>query len=255
MPQAHFRFYAELNDFLPPARRKVTFTHTFQGRVSIKDMIEALGVPHGEVELILVNRLPVDFSHLVQDGDRISVYPVFESLDITPLVRLRPRPLRDPKFVLDAHLGRLATYLRLLGFDALYRNDYEDEELARLSADEHRTLLTKDRGLLKRSMVTHGYCVRATDPKAQAREVVERFDLFRLVSPFSRCLRCNGLLEAVEKEAIAHRLLPRTRDEYDEFQHCPACDRLYWRGSHYAHLQEFIAEVLNKPYRHGSSAG
>jgi uncharacterized protein len=246
MPQAHFRFYAELNDFLPPGRRRVEFAHTFQGRVSIKDMIETLGAPHTEVDLILVNGASVDFAYLVQDGDHISVYPVFESFDITPLLRLRPRPLREPKFVLDTHLGRLAAYLRLLGFDTLYRNDYGDDELARLSADEHRILLTKDRGLLKRRRVTHGYCVRDADPKAQTREVVAHFDLFRSVKPFSRCLRCNGLLERVEKGAITHRLLPRTREGHDEFHRCPTCDQLYWRGSHYARLQHFVAEILNE---------
>src|SRR3989338_9144205 len=116
MSRAHFRFYEELNDFLPPERRKTTFTREFRNRASVKDMIEALGVPHTEVDLILVNGASVDFSYLVQDGDRISVYPMFESFDIRPLVHLRPRPLREPKFVLDTHLGKLAVYLRLLGF-------------------------------------------------------------------------------------------------------------------------------------------
>ena len=130
MKRAHFRFYAELNDFLPRARRQTAFACRFQGRVSIKHMIEALGVPHPEVDLVLVNGQSVDFSHLVQDGDRISVFPVFESLAITPLVRLRPQPLREPTFVLDTHLGRLAAHLRMLGFDTLYWNDSADEELA-----------------------------------------------------------------------------------------------------------------------------
>lgn len=104
MRHAHFRFYAELNDFLPLSCRQVTFEHTFEGRVSVKDMIEALGVPHTEVDLILVKGAPVAFSYLVRDGDRVSVYPVFEALDIGPLTRLRPEPLREPRFVLDTHL-------------------------------------------------------------------------------------------------------------------------------------------------------
>src|SRR5262249_31383318 len=156
MNRACFRFYAELNDFLPPGRRGVTFTYSFEGSPSIKDLIEALGVPHTEVDLILVNGESVDFAYRVREGDRISVYPVFESLDITPLLRVRPRPLRETRFVLDTHLGRLAAYLRLLGFDTLYRNDAGDDELARISSGEGRILLTRDRGLLKRSQVTHG---------------------------------------------------------------------------------------------------
>jgi len=244
MSQAFFRFYAELNDFLPLYRRQVPFSSSFQGHPSIKDAVESLGVPHTEIDLILINGVSVDFSHPVEDGDQVSVYPVFEGLDISPLVRLRPYPLRDPRFVLDTHLGRLATYLRLLGFDSLYRNDYRDEELAHISADEKRILLTRDRGLLKRSLVTHGYCVRSSDPRRQIKEVVERFDLVEQAVPFKRCLRCNGLLAAVDKEEIAGRLPPNTRLYYQEFYGCTNCSQLYWQGSHYAALQRLIQEVL-----------
>lgn len=241
MAQATFRFYAELNDFLPPSRRQVSFAHHFNGRVSVKDMIESLGAPHTEVDLILVNGESVDFHYLVQDGDRISVYPVFESFDITPLLRVRSRPLRQPRFVLDVHLGRLAAYLRLLGFDALYSSDCDDATLAALSRDEHRTLLTRDRGLLKRRQVTHGYCVRTTNPREQVREVLRRFDLFRSVAPFSRCIRCNGALEPVAKQVVEDRLPPHVRQQYDEFRICKACGQVYWRGSHYDRLRALIA--------------
>jgi uncharacterized protein with PIN domain len=242
--QAHFRFYAELNDFLPPDKKQRTFSHSFELNASVKDMIEALGVPHTEVDLILVNGQSVDFSYLVQDGDQISVYPVFESLDITPLMRVRPQPLRETCFVLDVHLGRLTTYLRMLGFDALYRNDYADEELAHVSSSQGRVLLTRDRGLLKRSIVTHGYCLRATNPRQQVLEVLRRYDLFKSIKPFQRCLHCNGLLQPVDKAAISHRLLPKTRQYYDEFRRCQGCDRIYWKGSHYQRMQQFIDSVL-----------
>ena len=241
MAQATFRFYAELNDFLPHHRRQVPFVHRFNGRVSIKDMIESLGVPHTEVDLILVNGESVDFHYLVQDGDRISVYPVFESFDITPLLRVRPRPLRQPRFVLDVHLGRLAAYLRLLGFDTLYTPDCDDATLAALSRDERRTLLTRARGLLKRRQVTHGYCVRTTNPREQVREVLRRFDLYRLVAPFTRCIRCNGLLQPVPKQAIADRLPPHVRDNHQDFRICATCGQVYWRGSHYDRMQALIA--------------
>lgn len=244
MPTAYFRFYAELNDFLPPQKRQTTFGHAYSGRVAIKDAIEALGVPHPEVDLILVNGASVDFSYRLREGDRVSVYPVFESLDIAPLVRLRPEPLRDPKFVLDAHLGRLAAHLRLLGFDTLCPRDAADGELARLAAAERRILLTRDRGLLKRRAVSHGYCVRAEHPKPQVREVLARFDLHRLASPFTRCLRCNGELVAVEKSAIAGQVPPRAWEAFDEFRRCAACGRVYWQGSHYDALRAFVVEVL-----------
>ena len=241
--QAEFRFYAELNDFLPAERRQVRFAHAFEARASVKDMIEALGVPHTEVELILVNGEPVDFSYVVQDADQVSVYPVFESIDPTPVVRLRPAPLRDPRFVLDTHLGKLAGYLRLLGFDTLYRNDYDDATLARISSEEHRVLLTRDRGLLKRSMVTHGYYVRETDPQRQVIEIMRRFDLQRMITPFHRCIRCNGVLSVADKSSLGARLPPRTADYYDEFHVCDCCGKIYWKGSHYQRLLDFIAQV------------
>jgi uncharacterized protein with PIN domain len=247
MARAFLRFYAELNDLLPHSKRQVTFAHTFAERASVKDVIESLGVPHTEVDLILANGASVDFSYSVQDGDCISVYPIFESLDITPIVRVRPRPLREPRFVLDGHLGRLAAYLRMLGFDTLYRNDYADEELARVSSAEHRVLLTRDPGLLKRSIVTHGYWVRESGPKQQLIGVMRRFDLSGAVAPFARCLRCNGLLQSVHKEEIAERLLPSTREYHDEFRICRECKRIYWKGSHYARMQRLIERMLRSP--------
>jgi uncharacterized protein with PIN domain/sulfur carrier protein ThiS len=206
MNSADFRFYAELNDFLLPERRQVAFRIQFNDRVTVKHLVESLGVPHSEIDLILVNGDSVDFAHIVSNGDFVSVYPVFESIDIGAVGRLRPNPLRKTRFVLDTHLGQLATYLRLLGFDTLYRNDFEDPELAKISSGQRRILLTKDRGLLKRSLVTHGYCVREIDPKLQILEVIRRFDLREDIRPFRRCLKCNGMLESVEKEEIIDRL-------------------------------------------------
>ena len=206
MRSANFRFYAELNDFLPTDRKAGSFDHTFKGQPAVKDTIEALGVPHTEVDLIIANGVSVDFSYLLHDGDRVSVYPVFESIDVAPVLRVRPQPLREIRFVLDIHLGRLAGYLRMLGLDALYRNDYRDEELAHLSSQDARILLTRDRGLLKRGEVTHGYCVRETNPRKQLVEVIRRFDLVRSIKPFRLCLRCNGTLGSVRKEDIIDRL-------------------------------------------------
>jgi uncharacterized protein len=244
MNQAAIRFYAELNDFLPEEQKHQPITYTFGVSGSVKDAIEALGVPHTEVDLILANGLSVDFSYRIQNGDKISVYPVFESIDISPLERLRPAPLREVRFVLDTHLGKLAAYLRMLGLDTAYDRDYTDENLARLSLDEKRILLTRDRGLLKRNMVVRGYFLRATNPRAQLIEVLQRFDLFRSISPFERCMHCNALLHSVAKQAIADRLLPETRQYYEEFRACPKCDRIYWKGSHYQRMQRLIESVL-----------
>jgi len=246
MYTALFRFYAELNDFLALGRRFVTFAHPCDGLSTVKDMIESLGVPHTEVDLILVNGESVDFSRRVLSGDRVSVYPVFESIDIAPVARVRPGPLRQTRFVLDTHLGRLAAYLRMLGFDTVYRNHCPDEALARISRDEHRILLTRDVGLLKRSAITHGHWMRDTRPRLQLAEVVERFDLYNSIASFTRCLCCNTPLAAVEKESIAARLAERTRNLHTEFFTCPACRRIYWKGSHYDRMQRLIAETTNR---------
>ncbi len=243
MKHASFRFYAELNDFLPAARRGRAFDHPFDGTPSVKDAIESLGVPHTEVDLIVADGRSVDFGWKLRDGAKVSVYPVFEALDIGPLTRLRAAPLREPRFVLDGHLGRLARYLRMLGFDTRWRNDADDEELAQCSADEHRILLTRDRGLLKRSAVTHGYWVRATDPRRQLDEIVERMDLHGALAPFSRCIRCNGVLAPVVKEEIAERLPPRVRERQQAFNRCQSCGQLYWAGTHHARMERVIAEL------------
>jgi uncharacterized protein len=244
MGRAVFRFYAELNDFLPRERRGVAFTHAFRGKPSVKDVIEALGVPHAEVDLVLADGESVDFSWPLRDGARVSVYPVFESIDIGPVVRVRPEPLRELRFVLDGHLGRLAAYLRMVGFDVRWRNECADEELARIAAEEHRVLLTRDVGLLKRRAVTHGHWIRELDPRRQLAEVLRRFDLARSVAPFRRCLRCNELLQPVEKELVAHRLPPRVREGQHEFVRCPSCDRIYWKGSHHRRMERLVAEAL-----------
>jgi uncharacterized protein with PIN domain len=235
-----FRFYAELNDFLEPERRYLPFEHRVPTTDTVKHVIESLGVPHTEVDLILVNGTSVPFSQPLEEGDRVSVYPVFESLDVRKLERLRPEPLRDLRFVLDGHLGRLAAYLRMLGFDTSYAVNAADPELARISAEENRVLLTRDVGLLKRSAVTRGYYVRSTNPLRQLSEVVQRFDLLASVKAFTRCLQCNALLEPVEKDAVAHRLPPRTRELYDDFRICGACGKIYWKGSHHRRMLSWI---------------
>jgi uncharacterized protein len=239
-----FRFYAELNDFLPQERRMVDFKYIVDKHPSVKDTIEALGIPHTEVDLILVNGESVDFTYLLQAGDRISVYPVFESIDITPILKVRPEPLRQIRFILDVHLGKLANYLRMLGFDTLYRNDYDDPELAQISEREKRILLTRDMGLLKRSLVTHGYFLRETNPKQQLREVIRRFDLSRLATPFQRCVNCNGLIHSIDKAEIADQVAPDTLAYYDQFYRCDTCQKIYWKGSHYPKIQAFLEEVL-----------
>ena len=201
--RADLRFYAELKDFLAPERRAGTVTHAFRVPGSVKDVIESFGVPHTEVDVILANGESVDFSHQVSDGDRISVYPVFEAFDVSSLVRVRPRPLRTVRFVLDGHLGKLNRRLRLLGFDCRYANDPSDDDLVDISTAERRILLTRDLALLKRSAVTHGYFVRSTDPREQVGEVMRRFELVDGIDQFVNMRLAGGRVDPQRWPALA----------------------------------------------------
>lgn len=245
MNTATFRFYEDLNDFLPQARKKVRFPVSFENSPAVKDIIESLGVPHTEIDVILVNRSSADFNYRLKDNDDVAVYPVFESLDVSPIVRLRARPLRKPMaFICDVHLGRLCGMLRIMGFDTLYRNDYEDKNIIAIAKQEERTILTRDRGILKHKAVTHGYCVRSTDWREQTREVIDCFDLSRSISSFTICPACNGRIAPVDKSAIIDLLEEKTRCFYDDFSRCKSCGKIYWKGSHYEKLRGLIKKLI-----------
>jgi uncharacterized protein len=237
---AEFRFYEELNDFLPREQRRASFAYSVAGTRSVKDAIEAIGVPHTEIDLILVDGHSVGFDRVLRGGERVAVYPVFERLDISPLQHLRPRPLREPRFVLDTHLGKLARNLRMAGFDCLYRNDYRDIELVTTAVAECRIILTRDKGLLKQRLVTHGYFVRGTESEEQLREVVRALQLEANLRPFTRCRECNAELHDVPKAQVLARLPERVREAHERFQLCRGCDRIYWEGTHYARLRRLL---------------
>ncbi len=241
--RAWFRFYAELNDHLAPGQQYQTLEKPFFVPGAVKDLIESFGVPHTEVELIMINGESAGFSQLVRNGDRVAVYPMFESFDVSAELQVRPHPLRVPKFVLDVQLGRLAGYLRMLGFDTAYRNSASDPELVATSVSERRILLTRDRGLLMHSGVTRGYWLRETDSRRQAAEILRRFDLAGAFHPFTRCMACNALLRPADANEARRRLPPRTLQLYDRFFECPGCRRIYWQGSHYRRMQRWIEEL------------
>jgi uncharacterized protein with PIN domain len=233
MYQAQFCFHGDLNDFFIPGQITSIFSTSFKGRQSVKHLFESLGVPHPEVGAILVAGQPVDLSYIVQDGDQVDVYPCASTDGRLP-----------PRFVLDNHLGKLAAYLRMVGFDTLYRNDFDDEELAQISNQEERILLTRDIRLLMRRVIVFGYWIREKEPGQQLVEVLQRYDLFGDIIPFKRCLHCNGSLQPVDKGKIIHRLEPLTKIYYDEFSICPDCDQIYWKGSHFERMMAFIEQIL-----------
>lgn len=239
MKSAFFHFFDSLNDFLPLQRKNVRFEYPFQENPSVKHLIEALGVPHTEVFQIVANQEPVDFSYLVKDGDRIEVYPTLAEGENGP-GSLIPENHNEPGFILDNHLGRLAAYLRMLGFDVLYSNRYQDQELAEIANREMRILLTRDRHLLMRNAILYGYFIRSQDPKEQMLEVLHHYNLTGHIHPFRRCLRCNTPLTAIPKEEVLPLLEPLTQKYFNEFHICPNCHQIYWKGSHYERMLKLV---------------
>ncbi len=229
--KATFTFVGELNDFLAHSLKNRTFSLEFAPHQSLKHLIESLGVPHTEIGRLLANGRETHPDRRMQEGEQVTVYPADEPLE------------GEPRFLLDNHLGQLATYLRMLGFDSLYRNDYQDAELAKVASQEKIVLLTRDRRLLMRKQIRLGYCIHQTDPRQQAVEVLKRFKLRGQVRPFQRCLRCNSPLQVVSKQEILDRLEPLTKIYFDDFRICPNCSQIYWKGSHYGHMLEMIENL------------
>jgi len=247
MPNGTFRFYEELNDFLPKHRRKTDFEAPFKGKRSIKDMIEALGVPHTEIDLILVNGNSVDFNYILQDEVRVSVYPVFESLNITNVTQLRKIPLRRTKFIADINIGDIVKYMRVLGLDLYYDPLLSTREIIEISKRENRVILTKSRKLLKFKDVSHGIFIRPGTTTEQIRRIIEFLDIKDKIKPFSRCLRCNTLLNIVLKEKIIDRIPPKTKEFCNEYVQCRSCNKIYWKGTHFINMEKVVRQILDQP--------
>jgi uncharacterized protein with PIN domain len=245
MPKATFRFYEELNDFLPGHRKKTDFEAEFVGKRSIKDMIEAMGVPHTEVDLILANGKSVDFKYILQGGDRISVYPVFESINIEGITRLREVPLRRSRFIADSNIRDVVKYMRALGLDVYFDPSLSHMEIIEVSRNEKRIILTKSKNLLKFAQVTHGIYLRPGTTAEQIKRVVDALEIRDKVSPFSRCLCCNTPLETVSKEVVEDRVPPKVRASCNEYTYCRSCDQVYWKGTHFMKIKRVIDQILD----------
>ena len=232
MKTARFEFDSSLQPLLQRDLREHPVELPFQGPQSVKHLIESLRIPHTEIGPLSANGGSIGLEYIVDDGDRIEVRPVALT-DLT----------EEPRFVLDGHLGRLASHLRMLGLDCLYDNAYEDDELVRISVEERRILLTRDRLLLMHKVIRQGYLLRSLNSTEQLYEVVQRYGLLKWVKPFQRCMNCNHLLEPVAKEMVLEKLEPLTRKYYDDFKICPACDQVYWKGSHYEKMLRVIESL------------
>jgi uncharacterized protein with PIN domain len=245
MDQVYITLNNELNDFLPPRKRGELLTCRIKSQPSVKHIVESAGIPHTEIGELNLDGNTIDFNYLVHPGDRIFAYPFSPEHDVISGLFNHGKLTIRPYFVLDNHLGKLATYLRILGFDSLYDKDYQDVLLAEIASGSERILITRDRQLLMRKSIRWGYWVRSKHPETQTIEIIHRFRMKGLIAPFHRCLNCNSLLQPVPKEEILHRLQPLTKRYFDEFQFCPGCDRIYWKGSHYERMLKLVSRVTS----------
>jgi uncharacterized protein len=246
MPFVYIRCYAELNDFLPQNQRFITFAVSLPPHTVVREIANKIGIHIDLIDVVLVNNEPVSLAHLVEGNDRIAFYPVFENFDISSVTKARNIPLRQPKFVLDVHLGKLAHHLRMFGFDTLYQNNWTKGSLITISRNENRTLLSRSISLVKNKSLTRSHLIINTDPHFQLLEILEWFDLYSLTNPFTRCIECNSRLQLVEKEAILPRIPVKVRDWCNEYQLCSSCNRIYWKGSHFQHMNAFIQRIVTE---------
>jgi len=240
---ADFIFHGNLNDFLRPREKNTTLKYPFSNLPAVKDAIEALGVPHPEVDVILINQTPAGFMQPLHPHDQVAVYPAIPRRTWPAGYSLQANLPAAAGFVLDVHLGKLAKSLRLLGFDTCYQNNYSDKAIADIAARDNRRVLTRDIGLLKQKKINWGYWLRSQHTEEQLAEVLTYFNLKNNLAPFTRCLACNGELTTVSKEAVWELLPPKTKQYFNQFYQCPTCRRVYWQGSHFDRMQEFVSRI------------
>jgi len=251
MPLVFVRCYAELNDLLPLNWRFATFPLSLPPNAFVQDLAHTIGIPIDRIDLVLVNNQPVYLTYSLKENDRIAIYPVFENFDITSLTKVRDIPLRQPKFILDVHLGKLAHQLRLFGFDTLYQNNWTKDSILAIAGKEHRVLVSKSRSLLSSESLTHAHLIKSSVPRDQLMEVLAWFDLYGIASPFTRCIACNTKLRGVEKGTVLPQIPKKVQGWCNEYQACTVCERIYWKGSHYSHMNAFVQSILSEHFNSG----
>jgi len=243
MDRINIKFYSSLNKLIKKGRKDKELSLELKLRQSVKDLIEAQGIPHTEVGLIIIDGKREEPSYILKDGQKVEVYPAFSDIKEPKFQNMIMYP---KKFILDVHLGKLAKYLRIFGIDTLYENYYSDEEIVETALKEGRVVLTRDRGVLKRKAVKYGYLIKSDKSKEQLREIFLNFDLLPNVKPFFRCISCNGILEKVDKEDVMDELEPLTKKYYNEFFRCTTCKKIYWKGGHRERMEEFADDFLKE---------
>lgn len=240
--QVEFTFFGDLSALLKRPHHEGRLDYPLQDTPAVKDAVEACGIPHTEVDLLVCDQVSIDWTYRLGGGERILVYPPGYPVVLEQALHLAARPL-SARFILDVHLGKLARKLRLLGFDCLYRNDYDDREIIDIALQNERIILTADRGILKHKEVHYALLIRSIRADLQVDEVLKRFQFYTLIKPFFRCASCNGLLVEVNKEQVGEQLLPGTAESYQHFHQCKDCGKVYWRGAHFRHLSPWLQRI------------
>lgn len=195
---------------------------------TVKDFLEAIGIPHCEIGSVLADGNPLELDTLLNRDTQLVVDPV------APWI---PDPLR---FICDQHLGSLTRLLRIMGFDTAYGQEWKEPEIARKALNQDRVVLSRNRRLLKRKTLPKAMLIRSHQTDVQVTEVLRRFDLAEKIAPFSRCPHCNGTVAPVPKEKVRDDIPPRTRVWLDDFYQCAGCRQLYWEGTHVTTLKRRI---------------
>ncbi len=238
------RCYAELNDLLPPELRFRDIAFHLPAPCTVADVLQRAGTPESQVDVALCNGTSVTPDTVLADGDRLSVYPVFETFDVSAITRMRDRALRTPAFVADVHLGSLARFLRMLGFDTVYERTSTTETIIAISMSEGRVLLSRSRTLVRDPRVSHCLFIPSPDPRTQLIEVIRHHQLASSIRPFARCIECNDPVAPIDRETVLSRLPASVRSTDLAFRICRRCDRVYWDGSHVARMRAFIDQVI-----------
>ncbi|MFC1941284.1 Mut7-C RNAse domain-containing protein [Chloroflexota bacterium] len=154
------------------------------------------------------------------------------------------------KFIVDHNVGKLAKWLRMMGYDTLFFEGSDDSQMVRVALDEGRVILTRDTQIMKRGLVTSGrlkaVLIKSDEPEQQIRQVIETLNLDSQFKPFTVCLECNQPLVERSKEQVQDRVAPYVFRTQNQYMECPACHRIYWRGTHWQamlkRLKKFIKD-------------
>lgn len=238
------QFHGWLEQLLTRVRRKSRLLFpSLQRRTSIKDLIESVGVPHTEIGSLAVNGEKVLFHHIICEKSHVDVFPHCPPVNVLVPSALNPIPLPAIRFLVDANVSKLASKLRMAGFDTFYNSQWDDQDLADISQERKCILLTRDIQLLKRRKIVFGHFVRETIPLKQMSEVIHFYGLLDSILPFSRCMSCNGMLVPVKKQDILEQLEPLTQKYYNVFHRCSTCSQVYWFGSHREQMERDLSEL------------